>query len=55
MAHWRKKETKFEHMYQLVEDGEGLSTRELARRLDVAPFHRSPLASEYGGSRLLAD
>jgi DNA-binding MarR family transcriptional regulator len=37
MAHWRKKEPDFGEIVALLERNPGLSARELAQRLDVAP------------------
>ncbi len=37
MAHWRKSEVNYEEIQRVLEGAPGLSLREVARRLDVAP------------------
>jgi len=37
MGFWRKKETDFDEAYTIVEEEDGMSARELARRIDVSP------------------
>lgn len=37
MGFWRKKETDFDEMYAIVEEEDGMSARELAKRIEVSP------------------
>lgn len=51
MSHWNKKEDEFEAMHNALRAEPGLSGRELAKRLDVAPStvtRRLPALEEAG-------
>lgn len=51
MSFWRKKEEEFEEVQQLIEQQPGISIRELARQLGVAPStiaRRLPSMEEAG-------
>jgi len=51
MSYWRKKEAEFEEVQQVIQEHPGISIRELARQLDVAPStiaRRLPSLEEAG-------